>query len=90
MVRIPNWNDIACLIDRMSIEASKEATFQDRLELLIQSHPGDHVEEKNDLKDKVDLQKEMREMLTCEFTAMMGLVLEEKRYDYLQENRTFS
>ena len=73
-VRIPNYNDLSCLIDRMIIEHVKCAIFEQQ------------GEEEN--AKKIDLQKQISEALREELVRVLEEVFVDG-YETIEETRTF-
>ncbi len=83
--RIPNFNTLSTLIDRLSIENVKLAHFENALE-----HDQLPAVEVEALKRKVSVQREMISALREELVAFMEDAFLSGRYDYLKEERTFT
>ena len=94
---IPNWDNIACLVDRISIECVKQGQFQSKLdnEPIIcpncdKRHTPELTEkEKTDMQFKVSNQEVMRLGLRNELIKLLKETYNGE-YDFLEEKRTFS
>jgi len=82
--RIPNFNTLSTLIDRLIIENVKLAHFQNSLE-----HDSPDVDEVASLKSKIDMQGKMIEVLKKELSTFLRDTYSEGQYTYMKEERTF-
>ena len=83
--KIPNFNTLSTLIDRLSIENVKLAHFENALE-----HDGPPEAEAAALKRKIALQHDVISRLKTEMTTWMTEVFLDGRYEYMKEERTFT
>ena len=83
--KIPNFNTLSTLIDRLSIENVKLAHFENALE-----HDGPPEAEATALRRKIELQHDIISRLKTEMTTWMTEVFLEGRYEYMKEERTFT
>lgn len=81
--RIPNFNTISTLIDRLSIENVKLSHFQYLME--EQSNSIDVGE----LKIKIGVQLEIIEALKIELEKNLKEIFINQSYNYIEEERTF-
>lgn len=83
-IKVPNFNTISALLDRLTVENIKLCHFELSLE-------NDNISEERraDLISKVQAQKTMIDVLKEETAKCFSEALEAKRYDYVAERRTF-
>ncbi len=82
--KIPNFNTLSTLLDRLSIENVKLAHFENALE-----HDNPAPAARAELQRKIDLQHEVIGALKRETADWMAGVFLEGRYEYMKEERTF-
>jgi len=82
--RIPNFNTLSTLVDRLSIENVKLAHFENALE-----HDPLSDAQRSEFKRKVDVQHEVISGLKKELIDFMTEVFVNGNYDYVKEERTF-
>jgi hypothetical protein len=82
--RIPNFNTLSTLIDRLSIENVKLAYFENAVE-----HDNLTAEARADCQRKIQLQHQTIEMLKKELTRLLKEVFVAGTYEYVGEERTF-
>lgn len=83
--KIPNFNTLSTLIDRLSIENVKLAHFENALE-----HDQVSPQERSDLERKIAVQGQLIEALKGELTSFMEEAFLSGSYDYMKEERTFT
>jgi len=76
--KIPNFNTLSCLIDRMVIEQVKKTIFELKQE-----------EEKVNYKDKIHMQKKALKSLQRAFIDFCIKAWYLGEYEYIEETRTF-
>ena len=82
--KIPNFNTLSTLLDRLSIENVKLSHFENAIE------NDDLFDDKLLLyKDKVKTQKEIINMLKDKTTEFMTKIFIDGEYSYVKEERTF-
>ncbi|MFC2066174.1 DUF4254 domain-containing protein [Chloroflexota bacterium] len=82
--KIPNFNTLSTLLDRLSIENVKLAHFENAIE------QGDLTsEQRTGLQAKINVQKQIIDALKKETAAFMKEAFLTGRYDYMKEERTF-
>lgn len=74
MVKIPNYNSISTLIDRLSVENAKLVQF----------------EEKGNMQDSMRAQEVIVSALRVEFEFELHTIFETGKYEVLDEKRTFN
>ena len=79
--KIPNFNTFSTIIDRLSIENVKLAHFQFLKEV--------NDESTSDIDLKIKVQIEVINLLKEELKLFMAEVFINKRYDFIDEERTF-
>ncbi len=79
--KVPNFNTFSTIIDRLSIENVKLSHF----EFLVAQEGAD----KSELDRKIHLQQEMIKLIRLELENFMTEVFLNKKYDYIDEERTF-
>ena len=79
--KIPNFNTFSTIIDRLSIENVKLAHFQFLKDV--------NNESTSDIDIKIKVQIEVINLLKEELRLFMTEVFIEKRYDFIDEERTF-
>jgi hypothetical protein len=79
--KIPNFNTFSTLIDRLSIENVKLAHFQFLKEINTESNGAIDL--------KINIQIEVINLLKDELRFFMTEVFINKRYDFIDEERTF-
>jgi hypothetical protein len=79
-MKIPNYNTISTLIDRLSIENVKLSHFQ----YLLENQAKD-----SNLVNKIKVQTEIIELLKKELAINLEVIMSDKKYEYLSEERTF-
>ena len=82
--RIPNFNTLSTLIDRLSIENVKLAHFENALE-----HDGGSAEQRQELERRIAMQRSIIDALKRELTAFLEAAFVSGTYEYMQEERTF-
>lgn len=82
--RIPNFNTLSTLIDRLSIENVKLSHFENAIE-----HDRLGADEIARLRAKVAVQHEVIAALKQELIAFMEDTFVEGRYEFIKEERTF-
>lgn len=82
--KIPNFNTLSTLLDRLSIENVKLSHFQNALE-----HDAPAEAERAELQRKVGLQNDVIVALKKETSQWMAGVFLDGKYDYMKEERTF-
>lgn len=82
--RIPNFNTLSTLIDRLSIENVKLAHFENALE-----HDDLSDREIAESQKKIAVQHEVIEVLKTELAGFMEEVFLSGKYEYMKEERTF-
>lgn len=82
-MRIPNFNTISTLIDRLSIENVKLSHFQ---YLIEERSASIDVEE---LKIKIGVQLDIIEALKMELEKNLKEIFINQSYEYIEEERTF-
>lgn len=80
--RIPNFDTISTVIDRLSVEVVKKSHF----EFLLETNAIDAVE----ATKKIELQDAMIDGLRIELRDLLVEAFTSGRYDFIEENRTFS
>lgn len=83
--RIPNFSTLSTLLDRLSIENVKLSHFQNALEY-DQVNP----EQASSLQKKIGIQNEIIEALKKESANLMEEIFLNGKYDYIDEERTFT
>ena len=84
--RIPNLDTFSTLIDRLSVENVKLATFEYRLEILSL----DEETKRKELHFKIDTQKSIIDDIKEKLREEMARILIENDYDFYEEKRTFN
>ena len=82
--RIPNFNTLSTLLDRLSIENVKLAHFENAVE-----HDSLNDEQRAGYEHKIHVQKQIIEALKAEVATFMKESFLSGRYDYMKEERTF-
>ena len=82
--KIPNFNTLSTLLDRLSIENVKLAHFENALE-----HDSLTNEQRTEFQTKINVQNQAIEALKKETAAFMKEAFLSGRYDYMKEERTF-
>ena len=83
--RIPNFNTLSTLLDRLSIENVKLAHFENAIE-----HDNLTEEQRAGFQAKINVQNQIIDALKKETAAFMSEVFLGGRYDYMKEERTFT
>jgi len=83
--KIPNFNTLSTLIDRLTIENVKLAHFENALE-----HDGPTGAQRIELERKIAVQHEVIQELKKEIVAFLEESFVTGRYEYLKEERTFA
>lgn len=82
--RIPNFNTLSTLIDRLSIENVKLAHFENAVE-----HDQLTPQEVDEFEKRIAVQREIIEALKQQLVAFMEEVFCDGGYRYMKEERTF-
>ena len=82
--KIPNFNTLSTLLDRLSIENVKLAHFQNALE-----HDAPADRERTEFQRKIALQNDVIAALKKATSDWMAGVFLDGKYDYMKEERTF-
>ncbi len=81
--RIPNFNTISTLIDRLSIENVKLSHFQ-----YLMEEQGNSIDV-GELEIKIGVQLEIIESLKIELEKNLKEIFINQSYNYIEEERTF-
>ena len=84
MKKIPNFNTLSTLLDRLSIENVKLSHFENAIE-----HDDLSADRVLEYKNKIKTQENIIDMLKDETTKFMMETFIEGEYDYVKEERTF-
>lgn len=82
--KIPNFNSFSTIIDRLSIENVKLSHFEN-----VVNHDNPGEKERAEFQRKIEVQREIIDILKGELVAFMEGVFLEGRYDVVKEERTF-
>lgn len=82
---IPNLDTHSTLVDRLTVENVKLATFEHRLEISSK----DLTLQRDDLHFKIDTQKEIIENLKKKMTDHLLDIFSKMEYEFFEEKRTF-
>ncbi len=83
--RIPNFNTLSTIIDRLSIENVKLAYFESALE-----HDDLLDAQRATFQQKIAVQRDVIEALRHELAAGLKDIFLKRQYTYLKEARTFT
>ena len=83
-IKIPNYNTISTLIDRLTIENVKLSHFQYLLESV------ELKDKSEDLVNKIKTQEDIINLLKEELENYLVDLFNNRNYEYIDEKRTFS
>jgi len=83
--KIPNFNTLSTLFDRLSIENVKLSHFENAIE-----HDNLSDEQVAELETKIKVQQQIIDALKKETAAFMREAFLSGSYDYMKEERTFT
>lgn len=82
--KVPNYNSLSSLLDRLAIENIKLSFFENALE-----HDDIDAETRTEFEQKADAEREMIEVLKKDTVACMAEAFDLGEYSYVAEGRTF-
>ena len=82
--KVPNYNALSSLFDRLAIENIKLSYFENALE-----HDGLDADRTADYTSKADAQRRMIDVLKQDTVELLAEAIESGRYDFISEGRTF-
>lgn len=82
--KVPNYNALSSLFDRLAIENIKLSYFENALE-----HDQLEVEQAAEYAAKADAQRRMIEVLKHDTVELMATAMESRQYEFIAEGRTF-
>lgn len=83
-IKIPNFNTISTLIDRLTIENVKLSHFQYLME------NSEIKDKKEDLLNKISIQENIIGLLKQELENYLLDLFQHRNYEYIDEERTFT
>jgi len=86
--RIPNYNTISTLIDRLIIENVKKAQFKNNLYSMNDPKNNSELKIQNNLQRKIDIQDQTIQLIRDELAVYLKDIFD-NGYDSLNEERTF-
>ena len=82
--KVPNYNALSSLFDRLAIENIKLSYFENALE-----HDDLDAAQTAEYEAKAEAQRNMIDVLKHDTVDLMASALEAGRYDFIREGRTF-